>query len=445
MNEPLPDFADALGTAKKISGGWMVALSQALIHEGSIELGVASRVPGGHATKMLIGGIKHFSVPTSKKSNGLLRPTEEMIKRYDEIIEIFSPDVIHVHGTEWYAGIITAENRMKRPTIISIQGLIDHHVRHLTGHIEFMDLVKSQTIRNWFLFDGLWRQKAQWIKRAAVEREIIQGHQAFIGRTLWDRAHLRRLKPDAKYYHCHEMVRKVFYDREWSFTSANRHTIFAPSADYPLKGFHVLVKAIAILMQEFPDIKVRVPHSNFVVSNGIKGLYEKLRRSHYSNYLAGLIKRLGVAEHIIGLKSLTGEEMAEEMRCAHVFTLNSFVENSPNTMAEAFTLGVPSVVSLAGGIPSLIQDGRNALGYPPGDEALLAEQIRRIFLDDDLARRLSQAGREIARFRHSPESIVKQMLDIYKYARMDNSTHILQEPLSNMLGTAKDKIEDTPL
>lgn len=414
VNEPIQGCAALLGTPAKTGGGWLAALSQALAHDGKVELGIASCAPGGKAVDLSLEGIQHFTVPASNKGYGQLRPTDYMLYRYQEIVDQFSPDVIHVHGTEWYGGMVTAGNRMGSPTIVSIQGLIGYSRRHLLGDLGFLDILKSRTLQEWLLFSGLWKQKAQWKKRAVVENEIIQGHQRFIGRTLWDRAHLRQINPHAEYFHCNEIVRSEFFEKEWSISTARQHTIFAPSADYPLKGFHVLVKAVAILNNEFPDIQVRVPLAGFAYPSGLKGLYSQIRNGGYANYLNGLIKKLNVNEQIIPLGKLSAQQMADEMQKAHVFALSSFVENSPNTMAEALVVGVPCIVSFAGGIPSLIEDGRDALIFPTGDEAVLADQIRRIFCDIELAIRLSNTSREIARSRHSPEKIVPRMIDIYE-------------------------------
>jgi len=413
--DPLPELAQALGTPNIATlGGWLPALSQAIVQNQEITLGITSRIIGGKSASFSLNGIKRFTVAVPRKiRTGLLRPTAAMLRRYQEIVDEFSPDIIHVHGTEWYGGQVTKNNRMGCPVIISLQGLIDHHIRHLTGRLEFPEILRSRTVKEWLMFNGLWEKKAFWKKRAVVEREIVRGHRLFIGRTLWDRAHLRRLNPEAFYFHCHEMVRDFFFKREWNISAAQKHTIFAPSGGGPLKGFHVLVQAVAILRREFPDVKVRVPLARFTFPTGINGFYARMRRNGYDNFLSMLIDRLGVGEHITSLGRLTGEEMADEMQHAHVFSLNSFVENSPNTMAEALTIGTPCVVSLVGGVPSLIDEGINVLGFPSGDEAVLAEQIRRIFIDDSLATRLSNAGKETARPRHSPPVVTELMLNIY--------------------------------
>ncbi len=159
---------------------------------------------------------------------------------------------------------------------------------------------------------------------------------------------------------------------------------------------------------------------------------------HITEHIPQLIERLGVGEHINSLGRLTAEEMADEMQRAHVFSLNSFVENECNAMAEARTIGVPSVVSLAGGVPGQIDDGRNALGFPPGDEAVLAEQIRRIFRDDDLATRLSQAARKTVRPRHSLQSAVRRMVDIHESVIRAEQPERRQTPLEAQTGVMSD-------
>lgn len=416
MNWPLPDLSAYLGIPQKPGGSWTTALSREIVLNGKIELGVASIVQQGKNIGVSIGGIQHFTVLAPRTRYGLLRPSKSMIRRYKEIVTQFSPDVIHVHGTEWHAGIITKNNSLGPPTVISIQGLIDFYRRYLLGDLSFLDVLNSRTLKEWLLFRGLWELKLRWNKKAAIEREIIKGNNIFIGRTLWDKAHVRRLNPNSIYYHCDELVRSEFYNRRWDISTASIHTIFAPSASYPLKGFHLLVRAVAILKRDFPDIKVRVPLAGFTNVTGLKGVLKNLRKDGYANYLSKLIKKLELEENIIALGHLTADQMVQEMQQAFVFVQTSFVENSSLALAEALTIGVPAVVSLAGGTTSMIIEGRSVLGYPPGDEAVLAEQIRQIFIDHKLAARLSKAGKEIASQRHSNRRIIPQMIDIYESA-----------------------------
>jgi len=429
-HNPLPFYADAIGASKAISGGWLVALADALVNSGNVYLAVVSDVAGADWNHMSLGGIENYTVPTPRERHPLLRPTKDMVHYYKQVVREFNPDAIHIHGTEAFFGLLTADGHLDRPTVISIQGIINHHRRHLLGGISIFDILKTRTLRDWLLFDGLFEQRLRWDSRAAMERRIFAGNYAFIGRTLWDRAHLRRLNPKAHYYHCDEMIRQPFHDGQWDISRIKRHSIFASSASYPLKGFHILVKAAAILRREFPDITIRTPLAGFYPElSGLKRFWKNRRSMGYARYLTDLIRKEGLGKQIIPLPGLNAEDMAGQLLQAHVFVLPSLIENSPNSLAEAMLVGTPAVASFVGGVQSMTQDGKSTLFFPPGDEAVLAEQIRRVFLDDELAIRLSRAGRKTAWLRHSPEPIVQRMINIYKSVIQGDTPESLELPL----------------
>ena len=49
--------------------------------------------------------------------------------------------------------------------------------------------------------------------------------------------------------------------------------------------------------------------------------------------------------------------------------LPSFYDGLPNVLVEAAALGVPLLASRAGGMADVLEDGRTALLFEPGDEA----------------------------------------------------------------------------
>jgi glycosyltransferase involved in cell wall biosynthesis len=412
-NNPLPLFAKMLGVSQAISGGWLIALADELVKSGKVYLGVVSNVVGAEWTHKKLGGIENYAIPISRRRKIRLRPTKAMVIDYKRVVEEFNPDVIHIHGTENYFGLLSAEGHLDRPTVISIQGIIDFHRRHFFDGMPVLDILKTRTLRDWLLFDGLFEQKIRWNRQSAIERRIFAGNSAFIGRTLWTQAHLRRLNPEAHYYHGDEMLRPIFYSSRWIPENIRRFSIFAPSASYPIKGFHVLIKAMAILRREFPEIKVRVPLAYFKTPAGIRGWYTKARRTGYANYLDRLIRANDLIDYIEPLGPLSAEQMVGEYMRAHVFVLPSLIENSPNSLAEAMMIGTPSVVSFVGGVPSMMTNGVESLAFPSGDEAVLAEQIRRIFCDDKLASDLSVNAHNRALERYSPDNIINQMVRIY--------------------------------
>jgi glycosyltransferase involved in cell wall biosynthesis len=412
---PLPDLTSALGKTSAPICGWLGALAGALATNGEIELAVASNVPRTIFTKKKICGVQHYAIPMPKDHVNGRRLPKSLIIDYQRALKDFQPDLIHVHGTEFYHGLLTGRGHLERPTVISLQGIIDAYVSHYFGSISRSAVLKSRTLRDYVRFDGLVEQKYRWHKRAEWEREIFATHSHFVGRTLWDQAQLRRLNPRARYYHGGEALRAVFYTKTWRREGITRHSIFAPSAAYPLKGFHVLVKAVALLRSEFPNITVRSPLAHFYPTlTGVKRLWKNCRSTGYAKYLTDLIRSKGLEKHIVGLPAISANEMVGELSKANAFVLPSFIENSPNSLCEAMLVGTPCITSYVGGVPSLVRDEQTALVFPSGDEAVLAEQIRRLFLDPQLGEQLSAKARSTARSRHSHGQIVGDMLRIYK-------------------------------
>ncbi len=76
-------------------------------------------------------------------------------------------------------------------------------------------------------------------------------------------------------------------------------------------------------------------------------------------------------------------------------------------------IGTPSVVAPVGGVISIVSDNESSLLFPCGDHASLALQIGRIFDDDNLAVKISNNAREIARRRHDVQKVTDQYLSIY--------------------------------
>lgn len=419
----VPDLAMALGQVPSHRGSWVPTLAKVLVESGRVKLSIATNVPGAVWRKERIQDVQYYAIPMPKSKVDGRRLPPSLIQDYQRVVEDFQPDVIHIHGTEYYHGLLTGRGYLKCSTVISIQGIIDAYQRHYWGNISLGKLLTTRTLRDWVCVDGLIEQRIKWIKRAKWEREIFVANSAFIGRTLWDRAHTRRLNPKAHYYHCDELIRQPFYDAQWDISKINRHSIFASNASYPIKGFHVLVKAAAILRREFPDIIIRTPLARFYPDlSGLKRFWKNRRSTGYDRYLTDLIRNDRLEKQIIPLPDLDARGMTEEFRKSHAFVLPSLIENSPNSLAEAMLVGTPSVASSVGGVPSMAKDSESVLFFSSGDEAVLAEQIRHIFLDDDLACRLSVRARNMARARHSKDKIVSDILGIYERITLPTST-----------------------
>jgi glycosyltransferase involved in cell wall biosynthesis len=413
----MPEYVRHIGQEPSVKGGWMFSLLDALRRtDDALQFGVA--FPGGSKSLRheVIHGAHYYDIPLQYPGESESCPSPETIKICRNIVDDFRPDVVHIHGTEHYFGLLFAHGHFRTPAVISIQGLIHVSERYYFGGLSLSELIRAHTVSDMVFRCGLIHEKLRWKKRARIEREIIAGNRHFIGRTLWDRAHVRDVNPSATYSHCDELLRPPFYSARWRYETCRKFTIFTPTGVYPLKGLHWLLKAAAILKREFPTLKVRIADGLFAHGLAGKTLFQKMKMRGYSYYLARLVDDLELHDTIELTGQLSAEQMAAELEMAHVFVTPSMVENSCNALSEALLIGTPCVVSLAGGMTSMIEDRRTALGFPPGDEAVLAEAVRMIFTDNALAGNLSQAAREAAHRRHSEVLITRRMLEIYSRA-----------------------------
>ena len=133
------------------------------------------------------------------------------------IVRDFKPDVVHVHGTERFFGLLRARKLIDVPTVVSIQGLMRPFADCSWGAMTFWDSLRLSSVgemsRNATIGADVQRLK----RLAEAEDEIIQGVDAVIGRTDWDHAHARAANPKVNYFHINEMLRPEFGAAEpWS-------------------------------------------------------------------------------------------------------------------------------------------------------------------------------------------------------------------------------------
>ena len=145
----MPDLAVALNKSPSPRGGWMPALAEALIESSHIKLAVATVVKERNHSKKILKNIRYYVLPKPKGTLDGKRIPLSLIKEYQHVVNDFRPDVIHIHGTEYFQGLLTGRDFLKCPTVISIQGIIDASERHYLGGIPINKLLTTRTLRDW--------------------------------------------------------------------------------------------------------------------------------------------------------------------------------------------------------------------------------------------------------------------------------------------------------
>jgi glycosyltransferase involved in cell wall biosynthesis len=383
----------------------MSTLALALKETGDVELGFVCYGTASQLCYKVDGPLgPEWTIPIGRIEQRHEPPTDRACSELLRILEEFQPDLVHVHGTEQNWGLFSTGGVYDLPTVISIQGLLHVYYRHDLGGLSDMEALKLYSIRDWVRNDGMIKRQRKRHRASLTEMGIIQDAKFFIGRTKWDRAHVYALNANAVYFHCDEIMRPEFFSIQRDVITVRPFSIFSSAQPEPLKGLHVLLKAAGILCRDFPELRLYLAGRPFRRGFWITG---------FERHLCKIIEDHNLDSRLCHLGPLNAHTLSEELGRAAVFVLPSFIENSSNALAEAMLAGVPIAASFVGGNPSMVQDGDSALCFPQGDEAVLAECIRELFLNEKLALRIAQRAREVAFIRHNPTTIAMQTIDIY--------------------------------
>ena len=102
-------------------------------------------------------------------------------------------------------------------------------------------------------------------------------------------------------------------------------------------------------------------------------------------------ERLKLTNHVQFLGQV--REVPALFAQARLYVLSSISEGVSLTLLEAMACGLPVVATRVGGTPEVITDGVNGLLVPPRDPAALASALLRLHGDEEVARRMGEAGR----------------------------------------------------
>lgn len=163
----------------------------------------------------------------------------------------------------------------------------------------------------------------------------------------------------------------------------------------PVKGVKYLIEAMSII--NHVDDRVRL----LLVGGGEE-----------RGNLEILAKRLAVADKVNFMGKVPHQKVPEFMSASDVFVLPSLSEGFPLTILEAMASGLPVVASRVGGLPEIIQEGKNGFLTEPGNPKDIAEKVLGVLGNSQLRRRMSSHNREKAK-EYSWERVVKMIEQVY--------------------------------
>jgi len=288
--------------------------------------------------------------------------------RLFRICRDFKPDIIHTWGGMEAVYIAPIAKIMK---IRMINGMITHATprmkaskayRYAKLSFPFSDVVVSNS------FAGLNIFNAPEKKRCCIQNGF-------------DFARIANLKEP-------EAIKKEFQ------ITTSKVVGMVGALEQRRKDYNTFISAAEILLSEDKDITF------LLVGQGesLEQYTERIRSEH--------------KDHI----KLLGNQKAVEsvINVFDVGVLATFYEGFSNVIMEYMALGKPVVVTDTGGNPEIVDDGKTGYLIPKSDPVQLANKIRHLLTNQEVAAAMAEAGQRRIREYFSLEKMVEKYDRLYE-------------------------------
>ncbi len=160
------------------------------------------------------------------------------------------------------------------------------------------------------------------------------------------------------------------------------------------KGIEYLIKAVPIISQEIPDIKVIIAGEGDF-STYLKYIEDKSKFEIYNEFIPN-------------------EKVSELFHRAKFVVLPyTYHQGHSGVLTVAFSFGKPLIVTNVADLPNLVEDGKEGLVVPPKNPGALADAIIKLLRDDELRRNMGENSYKKAQ-ELSWDNIAKKHIRVYE-------------------------------
>jgi len=164
------------------------------------------------------------------------------------------------------------------------------------------------------------------------------------------------------------------------------------------KGFHLLIEAMPNILRKVPDAQLYIAGKGYMMT-----------------FLKGLSNSLGLTNNVNFLGYVPDEALPWLYKNSDVFEFPSIsAESFGITLIEAMAANSSIVASRIGGVPEIIDDGKNGLLFNPWDSKTLAEKTIQILENKKLSKMLGKNAYEAAKKKYDWLVVAGQIERVYR-------------------------------
>lgn len=177
------------------------------------------------------------------------------------------------------------------------------------------------------------------------------------------------------------------------------HVVLAVGRIEPLKGFDILIRALAEMTER--------DHVRLIIVGGDDRAATEIAR------LRAVASEVGVAGDVTFAGAIPHEQLQTYYTAADVVAVPSFYESFGLVAVEALASGVPVVASRVGGLTSTVADGRTGYLIPWRCPGPFAEKLDLLFENESLRSALGAAAARSMQ-PYSWDAVAASLHDLYR-------------------------------
>lgn len=167
------------------------------------------------------------------------------------------------------------------------------------------------------------------------------------------------------------------------------------------KGYDLLINAFQVVVTRVPDAILHLAVGGQNLNRSEETILAELKAQ---------VEQLGLTSNVHFANFIPDEQLPDHYRAADLFVLSSRYEPFGMTAVEAMASGVPTVVTVHGGLYRALTFGRHALYADPFDREDLGITMWKVFRHPRVMQRLARMGAHKARSLFTWSGIAQQLV-----------------------------------